>query len=112
MNRGDVYQVRFDPIEGSEQSGTRPAVIVTRNAINQSSPVIMVTPFTDARNVTRSYPTNVLVRAPEGGLTIDSVALGVQTRVVSKSRLLDYRGALSDATMAQIDRALRICLNL
>ena len=36
MNRGDVYQVRFDPIEGSEQSGTRPAVIVTRNAINQS----------------------------------------------------------------------------
>ena len=101
MNRGDVYQVRFDPIEGSEQSGTRPAVIVTRNAINQSSPVVMVTPFTD-----------VLVRAPEGGLTIDSVALGVQTRVVSKSRLLDYRGALSDATMAQIDRALRICLNL
>ena len=51
MNRGDVYQVRFDPIEGSEQSGTRPAVIVTRNAINQSSPVVMVTPFTDARNV-------------------------------------------------------------
>ena len=98
MNRGDVYQVRFDPIEGSEQSGTRPAVIVT--------------PFTNARNVVRSYPTDVLVHAPEGGLTIDSVALGVQTRVVSKSRLLDYRGALSDATMGQIDRALRICLNL
>ena len=90
MNRGDVYQVRFDPIEGSEQSGTRPAVIVTRNAINQSSPVVMVTPFTDARNVARNYPTDVLVRAPEGGLTIDSVALGVQTRVVSKSRLLDF----------------------
>ena len=44
MNCGDVYQVRFDPIEGSEQSGTRPTVIVTRNAINQSSPVVMVTP--------------------------------------------------------------------
>ncbi len=46
MNRGDVYQVRFDPTEGSEQSGTRPAVIVTRNSINQYSPVILVTPFT------------------------------------------------------------------
>ena len=112
MNRGDVYQVRFDPVEGSEQGGTRPAVIVTRNSINQYSPVVMVTPFTDARNVTRSYPTDVFVRAPEGGLTVDSVALGVQTRVVSKSRLLSYRGTLSNATIAQIDRALRLCLNL
>jgi mRNA interferase MazF len=88
MNRGDVYEVRFDPIEGSEQGGTRPAVIVTRNSINRHSPVIMVTPFTNAQNVRRSYPTDVLVHAPEGGLTVDSVALCVQTRVVSKSRLL------------------------
>ncbi len=50
MNRGDVYQVRFDPIEGSEQSGTRPAVIVTRNAINQSSSVVMVTPSKNLRD--------------------------------------------------------------
>ena len=112
MNRGDVYQVRFNPTEGSEQAGTRPAVIVTRNSINQYSPVILVTPFTDARNVTRHYPTDVLVHAPEGGLTVDSVALCVQTRVISKSRLLYYRGTLSPSTMAQIERALRVALNL
>lgn len=112
MNRGDVYQVRFDPTEGSEQSGTRPAVIVTRNSINQYSPVILVTPFTDVRNVTRHYPTDVLVHAPEGGLTVDSVALCVQTRVISKSRLLYYCGTLSSSTMAQIDQALRVALNL
>jgi mRNA interferase MazF len=32
MRRGDVYLVRLDPTEGSEQAGTRPAVIVSRNA--------------------------------------------------------------------------------
>jgi len=112
MKRGDVYQVRFDPVQESEQGGTRPAVIVTRDIINQHSPVIMVTPFTDARNVTRRYPTDVRVRAPEGGLTADSVALCVQTRVVSKSRLLNLRGTLSDETMSKIDDALRITLNL
>jgi mRNA interferase MazF len=112
MNRGDVYQVRFDPIEGSEQGGTRPAVIVTRNSINKYSPVILVTPFTDAQKVTRHYPTDVLVRAPEGGLTVDSVALCVQTRVISKSRLLYYRGTLSPSTMTRIERALRVTLNL
>ena len=112
MKRGEVYQVRFDPVKGSEQGGTRPAVIVTRDSVNKHSPVIMVTPFTDARNVTRHYPTDVRVQAPEGGLTVNSVALCVQTRVISKSRLLNLRGALSDEIMFQIDNALRITLNL
>ena len=66
----------------------------------------------DARNVTRHYPTDVRVQAPEGGLTVNSVALCVQTRVISKSRLLNLRGALSDEIMFQIDNALRITLNL
>ena len=112
MQRGDVYEIRFDPIEGSEQGGTRPAVIVSRNSINRYSSVIMVTPFTDARNIHRNYPTNVLIKVPEGGFVIDSVALGVQTRVVAKSRLIIYRGTLSSLSMAKIDKILRICLDL
>jgi mRNA interferase MazF len=112
MKRGDVYLVRLDPTEGSEQAGTRPAVIVSRDAINQYSPVVVVCPITKSARVTRQYPNNVLVRAPEGGLEVDSVILGGQVRAVAKSRLLERLGELSSETMSRVDQALKITLNL
>jgi mRNA interferase MazF len=112
MNRGDVYDARLNPTEGSEQGGTRPVLIVSRNAINQHSPVIVVVPFTSTKNVKRSYPNNVQVPKGEGGLTSDSVLLSGQLRAISKSRLLRLRGSLSTQTMMKIDQGLRITLDL
>ena len=71
MIRGDVYDARLSPTEGSEQAGMRPVIIVSRNAINQYSPVIVVVPLTDAANLKRTYPSDVLIRQPEGGLTLE-----------------------------------------
>ncbi len=34
MRRGEVYDARLEPTEGSEQGGTRPIIIVSRDAIN------------------------------------------------------------------------------
>ena len=112
MKRGDLFDVRFSPPEGSEQSGIRPAIIVSRNAINQHSPVIVVMPVTKAANVKGSYPNNILIKAGSGGLTVDSVALGGQIRAVSKSRLRRYRGTLPPDVMRKVNRALRITLEL
>lgn len=112
MKRGEVYWVRLDPIEGSEQAGTRPGVIVSRNAINQYSPVVVICPLTSARLLTRLYPSDVLVQAPEGGLQVDSVVLTLQVRAVAKSRLQQRLGQLEPDTMAQVDRALKITLDL
>ena len=46
MQRGEVYWVRLNLTEGSEQAGTRPAVILSRDAINHSSPVVVICPLT------------------------------------------------------------------
>jgi mRNA interferase MazF len=112
MKRGDVYDATLSPTEGSEQSGTRPVVIVSRDAINANSPVIVIVPVTKATNVQRSYPNNVVIEQGNGGLAADSVALGGQVRAIAKSRLLRQRGSLTAATMQAIDRALRITLDL
>lgn len=112
MRRGDVYEARLSPTEGSEQAGTRPVIIVSRDAINRYSPVIVVVPLTKATNVRRDYPSNVRLTRGEGGLTVDSVALGGQVRAIAKSRLLRYRGHLSAETMRQVNGALRITLDL
>jgi mRNA interferase MazF len=112
VNRGDLYWVRLDPIEGSEQAGTRPAVVVSRDAINRYSPVVLICPLTNASHVTRLYPSDVLVRAPEGGLRVDSVVLTLQLRAVAKPRLLERLGQLEPSTMAKIEAAIKITLDL
>jgi len=112
MRRGDVFDARLNPTEGSEQAGVRPVVIVSRDAINKNSSVIVVVPLTSATNVKRNYPNNVNIAAGEGGLTVDSVLLGGQVRAIAKTRLLRQRGSLSDDTMQAVDRALRITLDL
>jgi mRNA interferase MazF len=112
MRRGDVYDAALDPTEGSEQAGTRPLVIVSRDAINASSSVVIGVPCTTFRSGRRLYPSQVLLRAPDGGLDADSIALCEQIRAVSKSRLRRLRGTLSRAALAQIDRALAIALDL
>jgi mRNA interferase MazF len=112
MRRGDVYNVRLDPVEGSEQGGSRPVIVVSRNAINSSSPTVLAVPCTTYRTGKRVYVTQVLIYAPEGGLIADSIALAEQVRILSKLRFGDYRGTLSPASMEQISTALAIALDL
>ena len=112
MERGDVYDARLDPVEGSEQGGTRPVVIVSRDAINAYSPVVLAVPCTTYREGRRVYPTQVLIIAPEGGLSNDSIFMADQVRVLAKSRLLKLRGSLSNDSIKQLNQALSIALDL
>lgn len=112
MRRGEVYDARLEATEGSEQGGTRPVIIVSRDAINTVSPVILAVPCTTYRSNKRIYPTQVLIQPPEGGLIHDSIAMTDQIRVLSKSRLLRLRGRLSSEAIAQLNRSLLIALDL
>jgi mRNA interferase MazF len=112
MKRGDVYIARLDPTQGSEQSGLRPVIIVSRDAINRSSPVVIAVPVTSWTEGRRTYPSQVLITAPEGGLRCDSIALGEQLRGITCDRLVDRWGALEVVTMNRLDRALLIALDL
>ena len=112
MKRGDVYLARLDPTEGSEQAGSRPVILISRDAINRASPVVVVIPCTTHRAKRRIYPSQVLLRSPDGGLTADSIALGEQVRAVAKSRLAQRLGSLFPGSIDQIDRALLIALDL
>ena len=112
MKRGEIYDARLDPIEGSEQAGFRPVIIVSRDAINAASAVVIAVPCTTHRQGRRLYPSQILLHAPDGGLDVDSVALGEQVRALATSRLIRFRGVLSQQTLAQLDRALLIAMDL
>jgi mRNA interferase MazF len=112
VKRGEVYDARLDPVEGSEQGGTRPVIIVSRDAINASSPLVMAVPCTTYRVGRRIYPSQIVISAPDGGLETDSIALGEQLRTLSKTRLLRLRGILGNESLAQLNQALLIALDL
>ena len=112
MKRGEVYDARLEPIEGSEQGGTRPVIIVSRNAINNSSPLVIAVPCTTYRTGRRIYPSQILIQAPNGGLSQDSIALGEQLRALSKTRLLRLRGILDRDSLTELNKALAIALEL
>jgi mRNA interferase MazF len=110
--RGDLFSARLDPTEGSEQAGTRPVVVVSRDSINANSPVVVVVPVTDAANVKRLYPSHAHLAKGSGGLKMDSVAKAEQIRAVQVSRFVGYCGRLDREALARIEDAIKITLAL
>ncbi len=109
--RGEVYLVAFDPTLGAEIRKTRPALIVQNDIANRASPITIVAALTTKFDE-ELYPTEVLVRAPEGGLDTDSVILLNQVRSVDRRRLARRLGRLTPQTMRLVDRALLRSLGL
>ena len=109
--RGDVCLVTFDPTVGAEIRKTRPALIIQNDIANRYSPITIVAAITS--QVSESiYPTEVLVRRPEGGLTADSIILLNQIRSVDKRRLFKRLGRMTPETMRRVDHALLASLGL
>ena len=53
MNRGDIYLVSLDPTAGHEQNGSRPVLIVSADAFNQASKLLVVLPITSGGEFAR-----------------------------------------------------------
>jgi mRNA interferase MazF len=105
-----VFTVDLEPVRGSEQGKSRPAVVIQNDVGNRYSPTVIVAAITST--LRPDFDVNVIVAAPEGGLRQDSTVLLNQIRTIDRSRLGRYWGRLSPATMARIDRALSISLGL
>jgi len=109
--RGDIYLVNFDPTIGSEIQKTRPALILQNDLANQYSPITIVAAISSQLHED-TYPTDVCVQSPEGGLSKDSIVLLNQIRTVDKQRLIKMLGSLTPITMTQVDNAIQISLGL
>jgi mRNA interferase MazF len=109
--RGGVYLVDFDPVRGSELGKTRPAVVLQNDVANRWSSVTIVAGITSKVGA-KLYPSEVFVKAPEGGLTVDSCAQLNQVRTVDKTRLIRRLGSLTPSSMQLIEQALKVSFGL
>lgn len=104
IRRGDVFLVNLNPVIGSEVGKTRPAVIVQNDLANRSSPTVTIIPISSS--VERVFPFQVRIAAGEAGLSQESKALCEQIRTVSRDRLLQCLGQLSQERLSEIRTAL------
>ena len=100
MKRGEVWWINFDPFIGGEIKKKRPAVIVSNEASNKYLNRIQVVPLTS--NIEKLYPSEAYV-------TLNGKcgkAMADQITTVSKLRVINRAGKLTNAEMNDINIAI------
>lgn len=111
--RWSIYWVNIDPTIGSEQSKTRPVLVISDDDINKILPVINILPITSHKQGRKVYPNEVLLKKEQSGLDKDSLVLCYQIRTVDKKRLIKKLGEVkNDDIRNEIIDALSFQLGL
>ena len=107
IRRGDIYVIDFDPPKGEEHKvgseimKRRPAVVVSRDAINKVRRTVMVVPLSSSPQPIPVFAVPVPSAGP------NSVAVCDQITTVNKAtRVLKHIGTLSREDLRLIERSI------
>ncbi len=110
MLKGEIWLINLDPTIGAEIRKTRPAVIVSENAIG-ILPLRVIVPITDWKERYSVAPWMVAIPPDTlNGLAKTSAADAFQVRSVSQERFVQRIGTLSDIQISQILKAIQIVI--
>jgi mRNA interferase MazF len=101
-DRGDVVWINFDPGAGHEQSGRRPAVVLSPRAYNKPSGLGLFCPVTIHA---KGYPFEVLL--PDGSPVTGAVLLDQVRSLDWHSRRAAFIGELDVAILVELMERLR-----
>jgi mRNA interferase MazF len=108
--RGEVWLVDFGEPVGREQSGRRPADIMSADALNVSrAGVVIVVPTTTTH---RGLPSHVEIEPGVSGLDQVSYAECEDVKSISEQRLITRLGTVTDVIMFTISRIVRFLLDI
>jgi len=102
----------FDPTVGYEIRKTRPGLVIQNDVGNRYSPLTIVAAITSTVSAVL-YPVEVVLDpTTTNGLEVRSSIRLDQIRTVDRQRLIRRLGIVDSATMAKVDKALKISLGL
>ncbi|HPF16588.1 MAG TPA: type II toxin-antitoxin system PemK/MazF family toxin [Thermotogota bacterium] len=111
--RWKIYLVNLDPTIGSEQSKTRPVLVISNEDINSVLPVLTVIPITSFKEGRKIYINEVFINTKVSGLKRDSIILCYQIRTIDKKRLIKEIGEIKmDKKKLEIMESLRYQLDI
>jgi len=101
---GDIVWLQFNPQAGHEQSGHRPAVVLSPAIYNDRTGLMLCCPVTTR---IKGYPFEVLI-----GETKSDAVLADQVKSLDwRIRLARFKGRVSPAELVEIRRRATILIN-
>lgn len=108
VKQRDIWYVRLQQNQGSEQSGTRPCIIVSNDISNCYSSIAIAIPLSTKKDK-KSLPQHITLKKKNYPfLTKDSIILTEQIRVIDKGRLIDKVGTVTEKDYYRIIQSLNI----
>ncbi len=110
IKRGQIYYADLSPVQGSEQGGHRPVLIIQNDIGNKYSPTTIIAIIT-TRKTKANLPTHIWLNS-ECGLPKESMVECEQIRTIDKKRLKQFMGTVSKEIIEEIDKGLKISLGV
>ena len=108
--RSEVWLVDFGEPVGREQAGSRPALVVSADALNEGpAGLAIVVPITTAR---RGLPSHIEIEPGDAGLDEVSYAKCEDVKSISDRRLITRLGATEPDVLFAVGRVLMHLLDL
>jgi len=99
--RGDMVWLGFNPVRGHEQSGRRPALIISSKRYNAKSGLALACPITSHM---KGYPFEVAFKTQ----TVQGVILADQIRGIDwVERNTEKIGTVSEAVLAEVQEYVK-----
>ena len=110
MKKAEIWNARLGDIEGSEQKGYRPVLVVSGDLLNTYAPVIWVCPLTS--KIKNYHGDLILSPNKRNGLKERSEVLAMHLRSITRERLNEKLGSISMNELDQLRNALKEILNM
>ncbi len=104
MKQAEIWLADLNPVQGSEQNGIRPVVIISGNSMNNNLGISIICPISS--KLKRYAGCLVLEKNKLNGLDLDSEVITFQVRTISHARLTRKVGSISFDQLEKIKKGL------
>jgi mRNA interferase MazF len=104
MKQKEIWYANLNPSKGSEQKGIRPVVIISGNAMNDNTGICIILPLTS--KVKNFAGCLVLEPDTKNNLKVKSEVLTFQIRIISKNRMQNKIGEITNEQLEQLKEGL------
>lgn len=105
MKQGEIWYADLNPVQGSEQAGFRPVVIISGNLLNKYLNVVITVPLTTKIKNYQGNP--VLQPNPFNNLKAAYEMMVFHIRSIPKEQLVEKIGEISEAELKQALETLK-----
>lgn len=110
IKRGEIWLIDFNPTIGREQAGIRPALILSVNEFNNSmASKVIALPLTSKN---KGIPLDIELLPPDGGINKESYIKCEDLRSLSKNRLIEKWGEISELKLMEVENIVKLLLGL